>query len=224
MKESKGIVYILTNPCLDGWVKIGMTECDDIQRRLYELNQPSNLPLSFRAYALYHVENPFYVEQHIHKLIDTIDDSLHAREVLASGKIREREFFQISPDTAFMIFKQVAALRGDSDRLELVEMSEEEQQEELVVHSRKPRLKFSMIDIPVGSELGYIDDDSVVCVTLDNDNHVLYEGERYTPSGLVKHLHGGKGDFAGTDWLTYGGVALSELRRRRELREAEEED
>jgi hypothetical protein len=22
----KGIVYILTNPCLDGWVKIGMTD------------------------------------------------------------------------------------------------------------------------------------------------------------------------------------------------------
>ena len=26
----KGFVYILTNPCLDGWVKIGMTERDDI--------------------------------------------------------------------------------------------------------------------------------------------------------------------------------------------------
>ncbi len=23
---SKGIVYILTNPCLDGWVKLGMTK------------------------------------------------------------------------------------------------------------------------------------------------------------------------------------------------------
>jgi len=25
----KGLVYILTNPCLDGWVKIGMKERDD---------------------------------------------------------------------------------------------------------------------------------------------------------------------------------------------------
>ena len=31
---AKGLVYILTNPCLDGWVKIGMTERNDIERRL----------------------------------------------------------------------------------------------------------------------------------------------------------------------------------------------
>lgn len=29
---SNGIVYILTNPCLDGWVKIGMTERNDIEK------------------------------------------------------------------------------------------------------------------------------------------------------------------------------------------------
>lgn len=29
---AKGMVYILTNPCLDDWVKIGMTERDDIER------------------------------------------------------------------------------------------------------------------------------------------------------------------------------------------------
>ena len=32
-----GFVYILTNPCLDGWVKIGMTERDDIESRLRDL-------------------------------------------------------------------------------------------------------------------------------------------------------------------------------------------
>ena len=26
-----GFVYILTKPCLDGWVKIGMKERDDIE-------------------------------------------------------------------------------------------------------------------------------------------------------------------------------------------------
>lgn len=31
---ANGMVYILTNPCLDGWVKIGMTERNDIERRL----------------------------------------------------------------------------------------------------------------------------------------------------------------------------------------------
>jgi len=30
----RGIVYTLTNPCLDGWVKIGMTNRNDIKTRL----------------------------------------------------------------------------------------------------------------------------------------------------------------------------------------------
>ena len=39
--------------CLDGWVKIGMTERDDIESRLRELNSPTNIPLSYRCYATY---------------------------------------------------------------------------------------------------------------------------------------------------------------------------
>ena len=48
-----GLVYILTNPCLDGWVKIGMKERDDIESRLRELNSQTNIPLSYRCYATY---------------------------------------------------------------------------------------------------------------------------------------------------------------------------
>ena len=92
----KGIVYILTNPCLDGWVKIGMTERNDIERRLKELNTPTNIPLSYRCYAVYEVDNPSEVEKNIHSIIDRIDYSLHAREQLENGRIREREFFKIS--------------------------------------------------------------------------------------------------------------------------------
>ena len=47
----KGLVYILTNPCLDGWVKIGMTERDDIESRLRELNSPTNIPLSCNLFT-----------------------------------------------------------------------------------------------------------------------------------------------------------------------------
>ena len=49
---SKGIVYILTNPSLDGWVKIGMSTRNDIDARLAELNRPANIHLSYRAYAI----------------------------------------------------------------------------------------------------------------------------------------------------------------------------
>lgn len=91
---SNGFVYIFTNPCLEGWVKIGMTERSQINDRLKELNSPPNMPLSFRCYATYEVENPELVEKNIHKIIDQIDGSLHARERLDNGRIREREFFK----------------------------------------------------------------------------------------------------------------------------------
>ncbi len=77
---SKGIVYILANPCLDGWIKIGMTNRAEIEDRLKELNTPTNLPLSYRCYAIYEVDDAKDVETDIHKLIDTIDCSLHDRE------------------------------------------------------------------------------------------------------------------------------------------------
>ena len=46
---SEGLVYILTNPCLEGWVKIGMTGRNDIERRLQELNAPTNIPCPLPA-------------------------------------------------------------------------------------------------------------------------------------------------------------------------------
>jgi hypothetical protein len=125
--SKKGIVCILTNPCLVGWVKIGMSDKDDIQDRLAELNNPSNIPLSFRAYAVYHVENPLVVEKGIHNLIDTIDDTLRAIEQKDNGRNRKREFYKISPEKAFEIFKQVAEFRGDTEFLKMIEPTEVEQ-------------------------------------------------------------------------------------------------
>ena len=91
---AKGLVYILTNPCLDGWVKIGMTERDDINQRLRELNAPTSIPFSYRCYATYAVDDPRSAERCIHSIIDNINSSLRARETLENGRVREREFFQ----------------------------------------------------------------------------------------------------------------------------------
>ena len=221
---SKGIVYILTNPCLDGWVKIGMTARNDITARLAQLNTPANIPLSYRAYALYHVDDPHTVERDIHELIDMIDDSLHARETLASGRVREREFFQITPEKAFMVFRKVAKLRGDSGSLELVGATVEEQEEEQII-KRRGRFSFAMLDIPVGAELSFIRDDSVACVVADDSNHVKYNGELTTLSALAGGLlnwsteHGVQGPL----YFTYDGEVLSDRRLRLEREAAGEE-
>lgn len=150
-----GLVYILTNPCLDGWVKIGMTERNDIERRLEELNAPPNIPLSFRCYAVYQVNDPHKVEKSIHSIIDKIDDSLHAREQLNNGRIREREFFKISPEAAYGIFKDIAMLRGDVDKLKLYTPTSDQALEQEVAEERTKRANnsFEQLQIRIGEEI-----------------------------------------------------------------------
>jgi len=225
-----GIVYILTNPSFDGWVKIGMSARNDIEARLAELNRPTNLPLSYRAYAIYEVEKPQEVEKHIHSLFDIIDESLHARETLSSGRIREREFFRISPERAFAVFKSVALLRGDESCLKLITPSAEQIEEEQIAEQavRRPSFKFSILQIPVGSELKFLYDDSCVCYTKDMNNKIEYDGNEFTLSGLAQKLlvekRGWREDtsVAGPKFFTYQGNTLADLRNMQESGEANE--
>lgn len=186
----KGTVYILTNPCLDGWIKIGCTEKNDIQERLNSLNASTSIPLSFRVYAILNVENSKETEQRIHKLLDIINPSLHSIENLENGKVRVREFFQISPEKAYMIFKEVAAMMGISDNLKLKEPTKEEQEEENIIKDTRQRTTFKNLQIPVGSELVLFKDESIKCTTVDDTNKVSYNGEITTLSAIGRELLG----------------------------------
>ena len=227
---AKGIVYILTNPSLDGWVKIGMSTRNNIDDRLAELNRPANIPLSYRAYATYEVERPQEVEKHIHNLFDIIDENLHAREALSSGRIREREFFRISPERAFAVFKVVSQLRKDENCLKLIEPNAEQIEEEQLAEQtvRRPSFKFSMIQMPVGTELKFVYDESCICKTLDANNKIEYECSDYTLSGLARKLliekQGWSDDasVAGPRYFTYQGNTLADLRNIQERGEADE--
>jgi len=203
-----------------------MTARNDITARLAQLNTPANIPLSYRAYALYHVDDPHTVERDIHELIDMIDDSLHARETLASGRVREREFFQISPERAYLIFRKVAKLRGDTDALQLVDATAEQREEEQVA-ARRQRFSFAMLQIPVGAQLTFIRDDSVVCEVVDADNHVRYKGELTTLSALATKLLDwnttSSTGVRGPSFFAYDGEVLSDRRLRLEREAGGEE-
>lgn len=226
---SKGLVYILTNPCLDGWVKIGMTQRNDIEKRLQKLNTPTNIPLSFRCYATYEVENPEQVEKSIHRLIDKIDNTLHARETLDNGKIREREFFKISPETAYGIFKEVASLRNDTKNLKLYTPSKNESEEQELAESRTKRSNnsFKLLGIEIGENLSFLYDDSIVVKVVDNKNQVEYNGKIYSITRLAINIlidkYGWSENLHANGWrfFTKDGITLSDLRDRIENTEDE---
>ncbi|MBE6788311.1 MAG: GIY-YIG nuclease family protein [Ruminococcaceae bacterium] len=226
---SRGLVYILTNPCLDGWVKIGMTERNDIERRLQELNSPPNIPLSFRCYATYEVENPIDVERRIHSLIDRVDDSLHAREQLNNGRIREREFFKISPETAYGIFKDIAALRGDTNKLHLYTPTLDQAQEQELAESRTKRSNnsFELLNINVGEEITFLYDETIAAKVLDDKNQIEFDGVQYSVTGLARKILFERFNWAenlhvnGWRFFVKDGITLSDLR---DMIENSEED
>lgn len=218
---ANGYVYIFTNPCLDGWVKIGMTERNDIERRLRELNAPSNIPLSYRCYAVYEAEDPGEVEKHIHNLIDQIDPTLRARERMDNGHIREREFFKMSPEAAYSIFKSVAGLRHDVDNVKLRAPTTEQSQEEEIAERRTSRSSnnsFRLLNIPVDDQITFLYDDAITATVVNDKNKVAYEGEQYSVTGLAHKLlverHGWNENSSVNGWryFTKNGITLSDLR------------
>ena len=93
MKE-KGVIYIFTNPSFPEYVKIGYA--DDVNERLDILNSSTAVPFAFRVYATYEVDHKLE-DKKVHKIIDTINPELRSVENV-NGKIRKREFFQMSKE------------------------------------------------------------------------------------------------------------------------------
>ena len=202
-----------------------------IDKRLKELNTPTNLPLSYRCYATYEVEQPLEVEKRIHSIIDRIDDTLHARERLENGRIREREFFKISPETAYGIFKDIAALRGDSENLKPYQPTQQESQEEEIAESRTKRSNnsFRLLNIAVGEEVYFLYDDSISATVFNAANKVKYGDEVYSVTGLAQKIliekYGWSENLHVNGWryFTKNGLTLSDLRDRIENEENEED-
>jgi len=229
-----GFVYILSNPSFDDdWIKIGQTSRDDVITRVSELNGSEATPFAFRIFATYEVENPQVVEGAIHKLIDEIDYSLRAREIV-NGRNRVREFFHISADSAYKVFQQIAILRNDTESLKLFlpnseEQAEEEQAEALLSsRARVPNTTFEMIGIESGTELVFMYDEAYTCRTLDKKNKVLYNNKECSISAAAweigcEKFGWGSGAASGFEYFTFEGETLWNRRKRLESQETKED-
>lgn len=106
MKEKEiGYVYILTNPSFrEDWVKIGKSS-RPVDIRSKELDNTA-VPLPFEIYATMKTSKFNEVEKLVHKSIDRFTDF----------RIRQnREFFNVPPQTALEIFKDIASTIDDAE-------------------------------------------------------------------------------------------------------------
>lgn len=204
---SAGVIYILTNPSFPDYVKIGYT--DNLQKRLAELNRSECIPYAFRAFATYEVDDRLQ-DIRLQAMIDNINPSLRSIENF-EGKERVREFYAMSPQAAYKILETIAELSGTNDRLHLIVPTEEElEDEEEAEEIRRGPFRFSTCNIPIGSELTFINNRAVT-VTVADDRHVNYNGEIISMSALASKLLG-RGPLQGPRWFEYNGKILSELR------------
>jgi len=94
----RGFVYILSNPSLEGFIKIGKSETDPMKRAA-QLSNASNMPTPFRVEYFAFVENFDAAEKAVHQSLDFYRPN------------KNREFFRCSVGTA-VIAVQLEAYEG----------------------------------------------------------------------------------------------------------------
>ncbi len=220
MSESKGVIYILTNPSFPDYVKIGYA--DDIDKRLQQLNRSECIPFAFRVYATYEV-NSRLADLKIHSIIDRLNPTLRSIESF-NGKKKVREFYAMSPEDAYSILLAIAEIHGCEDKLKLIPPNEDDikaaDTAEDIEDQRKERLaafSFSKCSIPVGAEIEYCnksDEKSGIVCTVVDDHTVEYEGKKWSLTALATTLMQSKWSVAGPRYFKYQGEWLNDIRRR----------
>ena len=80
--NKSGIIYVLINEAMSGYVKIGKT--NDLEKRIRDLDK-TNVPLPFKCYYACTVEDMNSAEKYVH-------------DVFLNFRVRpRREFFQVDP-------------------------------------------------------------------------------------------------------------------------------
>lgn len=214
--ESKGVIYILTNPSFPDYVKIGYA--DNMDHRLHQLNRSECIPFAFRVYATYEVSSRLS-DLKIHSIIDKLNPNLRSIESF-NGKQRVREFYAMSPEDAYSILEAIAEIHGCADKLKLATPTEadkkaEETAKEIDTEASERLSNFSFGDCGImpGEEIAFISNPELKATVVD-DRRVSYNGETLSLTALAKMLSGKKYSIAGPKFFTYKGEPLNDLRHR----------
>ena len=217
MKEA-GYVYILTNPSFkEDWVKIGKSS-RPVDIRSKELDNTA-VPLPFEIYATLKTVKYEQVEKLIHKTIDRLTD-LRIRQ--------NREFFNVPPAKALDILKDISTTLDDAeiDEVYLGESRHKSSNKENIevenLCSKKPprpRFKFSMVNIPIGSTLIFTP--TQIEVKVADDDRIEYNGRIYKLSPFVgtfmpESKRNNSGAYQGPKYFTYNGEILDNIRTKLE--------
>lgn len=202
-----GIVYVLTNQAMPGYVKIGKTTTS-VDQRILELSRSTAVPLPFECYYACRVANMNQVERAFH-------------DAFGDHRINpKREFFSISPERVVAILKLLTIEDVTPSQYVGVETKEDAI---AIERARKKRsaFNFKMVDIPAGAELEFIRDENIKCVVAPDQKHVVFNGKEMSSSEAAAQAMGSKWWPQGPGYWTYEGEILDERRLRMEGEDSE---
>jgi hypothetical protein len=167
-----GIVYVLSNPAFENYVKIGRTI--DLEQRLKQLDNTS-VPLPFRCVFAIEVDDANSVERLVH-------------QTFADVRVRStREFFEIDPQRVI----SALMLTNGRDVTPKKDIAEDDEGIEALERkvSKRRVYKFSDAHVNPGDILSYAKDDSI-SATVVSENKIEFEGEALSLSkAALKLLH-----------------------------------
>lgn len=214
-KDNIGYVYILTNPSFrEDWVKIGKSS-RPVDVRSKELDNTA-VPLPFEIFATMKTAKYNEVEKLVHKTIDRLTD-LRIRQ--------NREFFNVAPQIALDIFKDIAQTIDDAVVTEYEDnkpkvSNEPKVQKDVEKTHKRPRFKFSMVGIKIGEKVTFVP--TGIEVRVASDDTVEYQNRIYKLSPFVGNFlpiekQTPSGAYQGAKYFSYKGKVLDELRKEKEL-------
>lgn len=215
MKNESGYVYILTNPSFrEDWVKIGKS-ARPVDVRSKELDNTA-VPLPFEIFATMRTVKYNEVEKLVHKTIDRLTD-LRIRQ--------NREFFNVAPQVALDILKDIAQTIDDAviteyqDNKPIEEGTAHHDEDESKRTVKRSRFKFSMVGIKIGETVTF--DPTGVKVKVASDDSIEYEGRIYKLSPFVgtfmpEERRNASGAYQGAKYFSYDGRVLEEMRKEKE--------
>lgn len=201
--SNRGIVYILTNPAMEGYVKVGITSgtsSKDVIDRMRSLDS-TGVPRAFNCEYAAVVENYQQVEESL--LTGFGENRVRPNREFIEGIppfrvkaiLKMREIEDVTPNSS-------ADATNVALPLDAIEKP-----------VRTPSFKFSMAGMSPGGDLQWADDSSITCRVVADNLRVEYNGEEFSLSRLTAHLKGWNVHYAqvGPYWL-YQGKTLDEWR------------
>lgn len=195
------IVYVLTNPAMPGLVKIGKTTQDEVDLRMRQLFS-TGVPVPFECAFACRVPDAGVVERSLH----------HA---FGQNRINPtREFFRIEPERVISILK-LLHVEEVTEQLERSIESDATQADlqaaEQLKKSRRPRMDFVELAVPLGSVLVYRDGASQV--TVHSPKTVLFAGNECSLTMATRKLQGKPDDYPlqPAPYWTFNGRTLKEI-------------